>query len=195
MISPTAEPMWSDTVVGLASPAVEAAAAVTEGRTIFRVWSRAGVPDSRQFPFTDAAIAARSTWDPEDNFAIRCEPEGMPRIMTNPHPFEFVDQGTSIALRSELYDLTRTIHLSGGAVSDDQPATPLGYSVGRWDGDTLVVSTTRVNWPYFDNIGTPQSEAVSYVERFTPSEGGNRLDYQLIITDPAAFTGSALYER
>lgn len=196
LISPTANPMWSEAVIGLPGSAADTSVAVAEGRTIFRVWSRAaGVADTRQFPFTTAAVAARSAWDPEDNFAIRCEPEGMPRIMTNPHPFEFVDQGTTIALRSELYDLTRTIHLTEGAVSEDQPATPLGYSVGRWEGNTLVVSTTHVNWPYFDNMGTPQSEAVEYVERFTPSEDQSRLDYRLTIADPATFTEPAIYER
>ena len=144
LISPTADPLWSETVVGLPGSAVSTSVTAAEGQTIFRVWSRApGVADTRQFPFTAAAIAGRSAWDPEDNFAIRCEPEGMPRIMTNPHPFEFVDQGARIALRSELYDLTRTIHMDEAAVPADEPATPLGYSVGRWEGNTLVVSTSE----------------------------------------------------
>jgi len=196
MISPTAEPLWSETVIGRSTSADSTSVTATEGRSIFRVWSRAaGVADTRHFPFTAAAIAARSTWDPDDNFAIRCEPEGMPRIMTNPHPFEFVDQGARVALRSELYDVTRTIHIDDAASPADQPATPLGYSVGRWEGNTLVVSTTRANWPYFDNRGTPQSEAVEYDERFTPSDDQNRLDYRLTITDPATFSEPAIYER
>ena len=196
MISPTADPLWSATVIGRSS-VFDTSVAVTERRAIFRAWSGVGVrvEETRHFPVTAAAIAARSAWDPEDNFAIRCEPEGMPRIMTNPHPFEFVDQGTRIALRSELYDLTRTIRMDEAAVPDDQPATPLGYSVGRWESNTLVVTTTRVNWPYFDNIGTPQSEAVEYIERFTLSEDQSRLDYRLTITDPATFTEPAIYER
>jgi len=197
MISPTANPLWSETVVGLVDSVSEISGAASEDRSIFRVWSRAGagVADTRQFPFTASAVAARSTWDPEDNFAIRCEPEGMPRLMTNPHPFEFVDQGETIALKSELYDLTRTIHIDAAAVADDQSATPLGYSVGRWEGNTLVVTTTRVNWPYFDNRGTPQSEAVEFVERFALSEDQSRLNYQLTITDPGTFSEPAIYER
>ena len=194
LISPTAEPLWSETFVGR-SGAADAASADAAGRSIFRVWSRApGVADRRHFPFTEAAVAARGAWNPDDNFAVRCEPEGMPRIMTNPHPFEFVDRGSTLALRSELYDLTRTIHMDQ-TVPEDQPATPLGYSVGRWEGGTLVVETTRVSWPYFDNIGTPQSDSVSYVERFTPGEDGRRLNYRLVVTDPATFTEPAVYER
>lgn len=195
MISPTATPLWSDRVVGRPGPAADATVAADDERTIFRVWSRAdGVADKRLFPFTAAAVAARSAWDPDENFATRCEPEGMPRIMTNPHPFEFIDEG-AIALRSELYDLTRIIHMDDTAAPADPSPTPLGYSVGRWEGDTLVVSTTGVNWPYFDNRGTPQSAAAQYVERFTVSENGDRLDYRLTITDPATFTEPAVYER
>ena len=62
-------------------------------------------------PFTGAAVAARDQWDPDDNFTTRCEQEGMPRIMTNPHPFEFVEEGERIVVNSELYDIVRTIHM------------------------------------------------------------------------------------
>ena len=93
----------------------------------------------------------------------RCEPEGMPRIMRNPPPFEFVDHGSEISLASELYDLVRTIHMSS-APPPDAPASPLGYSTGRWEGDTLIVTTTQINWPYFDNIGTPQSARVAIMK-------------------------------
>ena len=165
---------------------------VAENNGIFRVWS---VPRpsgrSLHFPFTEAAIAARASWNMLDNFAIRCEPEGMPRIMINPHPFEFADQGNEISLRTELYDIVRTIHTDGSPPSADQPLSHLGYSVGTWEGDTLVVTTTHINWPYFDNIGTPQSEDVLMVERYALSEDQSRLNYLITITDPGTFTESA----
>jgi len=197
MISPTAEPMWSERIVGRpAGEVAEAAVANAGGASIFRVWSAAaGVRDTRRFSFTAAAIAARAGFDPDDNFAARCEPEGMPRIMTNPHPFEFVDRGDTVALRSELYDLTRTIHMDPSTTPNFIAPTPLGYSVGRWEGKTLVVSTSRVSWPYFDNVGTPQTVEATYVERFTPSDDGERLAYRLTITDPTVFSEPAVYER
>ena len=58
-----------------------------------------------------------------------------------------------------------------------------------------MVTTTRINWPYFDNIGSPQSEAVEIVEQFTVSEDQTRLDYQFAVTDPATFAEPAVYER
>ena len=198
LIEPTAEPVWSAAVVGRLVASVEPSDIGGEGRSIFRVWSTEAAArgwGTRHFPFTEAAIAARDKWDRDDNFAIRCEPEGMPRIMTNPHPFEFVDRGTTIELRSELYDLTRIIQMESAADPAKQPPGPLGYSVGRWDGDTLIVTTSRVNWPYFDTMGTPQSDAVTYEERFWLSENPGRLDYRLTIEDPATFTETAHYER
>ena len=126
-----------------------------------------------------------------DNFAIRCEAEGMPRIMINPHPFEFTDLGSEITLRTELYDIVRTIHTDGSSPNADQALSHLGYSVGTWEGDTFVVMTTHINWPFFDNIVTPQSEDVQMVERYTLSEDQSRLNYVITITDPSTFTEPA----
>jgi hypothetical protein len=170
---------------------------VAENRGIFRVWSGIAnfVGQQENFPFTEAAIAARAQWNPVDNFATRCEAEGMPRIMRNPHPFEFVNQGTDIVIRSELYDLVRVVHMDQTAPPIGTPASPLGYSLGHLDGNTLIVTTTGVDWPYFDNIGTPQSPAVRMVERFTLSRDQSRLDYHLPVIDPGTFRESATYAR
>ena len=70
----------------------------------------------------------------------------------------------------------------------DQPYTPLGYSAGRWDGDALVITTTHIDWPYFELyglVGVPQSRAMRIVERFTPRDGGATLQYDWTATDPA----------
>jgi len=165
---------------------------LAENKGIFRVWS---TPRERSrvthLPFTAAAIAARGAWDPLDNFATRCEQEGMPRIMLNPHPFEFVDRGDEITLRTELYDIERVIHMDRSAPPPGQPSSHLGYSVGTWDGGSLVVETTLIDWPFFDNAGTPQSEQVEILEQFTPSSDQGRLDFHITITDPETFTEPA----
>ena len=119
----------------------------------------------------------------------------MPRLMMNPHPFEFVDEGERIRLRSELYDIDRIIHMDATLAPEDVAPSSLGFSVGRWDEATLVVGTTRVNWPWLDNSGTPQSRAVEFEERFTVSADQTRLDYQLTVADPATFTEPAVYDR
>lgn len=88
----------------------------------------------------------------------------------------------------EEFDTVRTIHMNAG--SGSRPATPslLGYSVGRWEGPTLVVTTTGVSWRHFDQVGVPLGTAATIVERFTPTPDGSRLDYEMTVTDPATFT-------
>jgi hypothetical protein len=195
-----AGPFWGGEFIGRPDPALVDTTpvdAATENRGIFRVWSMApnGVGQRTSFTFTDAAVAARAEWDPLNNFAENCQPEGMPRIMRNPHPFEFIDNGSEIEMVSELYDLMRILHMNLEAPPADVEPSPLGYSTGRWDGDTLAVTTTHINWPYFDNIGTPQSEDVQMHETFTLSDDQTRLDYRLTVTDPGTFSEPAVYER
>ncbi len=106
---------------------------------------------------------------------------------------EFVDQGDTILMRIEEYDLVRTIHMDG--VPPENSPSLLGQSVGQWDGSTLVVTTTQVDWPHFNQMGVFQTPDVEIVERFTPSEDGSRLEYQLVVTDPAVFTEPPVIEK
>ncbi len=170
--------------------------AAAESRGIFRVWSApGGVAAERHYPFTAAAVDARATWDVLDNFVMRCEQPGMAFAMTAPWPFEFIDRGDELIVRGSAWDVTRIIHMDGSEGSDAQATSHFGYSTGHWEGNTLVVETTQMDWPYFDDIGTPLSEAAKIVERFTLSEDQSRLDQQMTTTDPATFTESATYER
>jgi hypothetical protein len=141
------------------------------------------------YPLTEAAIAAVQRFNPvTDNPTRNCAPKGMPTIMEQPYPMEFVDSGSEIVLRIEEYDTVRTIHLDQDEAPAETQASPLGYSVGRWDGTTLVVNTSQTSWPWFSQGGIPQSRDSRLIERFTPSEAGSRLDYELVITDPANFS-------
>jgi hypothetical protein len=181
-------PRFSDEAILVTAAEETVVDAASEDKGIFRVWSSPrGVYWGQQMakqPFTAAAIAARDSYDMLDNFATRCEGEGMPRIMVNPHSFEFIDHGDEISLLTELYDTERIIHMGEADVPADAPASKLGYSVGVWEDDTLVVTTARVNWPFFDNRGSGQSDAVRIVERFTLSDDQARLDFETTVTDP-----------
>jgi hypothetical protein len=195
----TAAPAYFTGAEGLVRGVERLVDAQRENRGIFRVWSvpipnPVGAATLRTLPFTPEAVAARASFDPLDNFATRCEPEGMPRIMFNPHPFELVDRGDTILLRAELYDTERVIHMNRTALPDGEPHSRLGYSLGRWEGGSLVVTTTNVDWPFFDNAGTPQSTAVEIVERYTLSEDQARLSLHVTVTDPTTFTAPAKIE-
>ena len=90
---------------------------------------------------------------------------------------------------AHLASLLGVLDGSGDAADpESQPPSHLGYSVGRWDGNTLIVETSRIDYPFFDDRGTPMSEAVEIVERFTLSEDEASLDWTAVVTDPLTFT-------
>jgi hypothetical protein len=165
---------------------------------IFRVWSTnieerpssGGRMLRGRLPLTEAAQAKRAEYDTEDVALLGCTEWSMPRLMSNPLPMEFVQEGNVILQRFEENDNLRRIHM--GAVSAERPGAylMLGYSTGRWDGSTLVVTTTHVTPDRLDNAGTPFSPDMQLVERFAPTEDGSRLNYTLTVTDPATFTES-----
>jgi hypothetical protein len=169
---------------------------------LFRVWSHTRViarlfpevtdasVDINAYPLTPAARSQLAEFDRStDNPTANCVPKGMPTIMEAPYPIEFVrrDDG-DILLKLEEYDLTRHIDMNREVPRELTAPAPLGDSVGRWDGATLVVTTTRISWPFFSQLGIRQSPAVEVVERFTPTPDGSRLDYEMTVTDAATFT-------
>ena len=113
----------------------------------------------------------------------------MPTVMEQPYPMVVTDHGATIELALEEYDTRRTVHMDAAGIAAGANARPslLGYSTGRWDGGTLVVTTTKSSWGHFDSVGIPLTTAAVMVERFTPSAGGARLDYVLTVTDAATF--------
>jgi len=196
-IQPGAEPYWSDEVPALAAPAFDEAdvrAAEGSANGIFRVWSRdVGIRLVLEdgYPLTESARAAQEAYDPvADNPIPGCTPKGMPMIMTNPYPFEFVDRGDEIHLRIEEYDLLRVIQMqpeTDEPESSEPVPSPLGHSVGRWEDGDLVVTTTHINFMHFGS-GIALSADVELLERFTLSADERRLDYTLTVTDPETFT-------
>ena len=193
VLGPGTKPRWQATAIGSRSTWFEGGTAANTAAGIFRVWStKFGEPGGlwrRDYPLTESARKARASFNPlTDTVAPGCRPKGMPTIMEQPYPMEFVSKGNTILLRMEEYDTVRTIDMASGANVDSLPKTLLGRSKGRWEGDTLVVTTTRIDWPYLDPSGVPQGPSSAIVERFSPSSDGTRLSYTMTITDPATFT-------
>ncbi len=189
MMDHRSSPRWRDDAIGGQRLSTGAASA---SLGFFRVWTSDGQNydiGTDDFPFTDSARAARDGFDPvQNNPLYGCLPKGMPTIMQQPFPVEFIDRGDEIHLRIEEYDLLRVIHLDSAPDPSDPP-TILGDSVGRWEGETLVVTTTNIGWPYsFSQLGIPQSDTAELVERLTVVDDGGRLRYEVTSTDPATYT-------
>ncbi|HEY5623585.1 MAG TPA: DUF6152 family protein [Gammaproteobacteria bacterium] len=186
------EPRWSDAVVGTSGPS-----SAREGDTtvpelgLFRVWSSTSATPAyySSLNFDNNPLAARpravaaGMGQGQGTTATECAPKGMPSAMAAPYPMEFVRRGDDIVLRIEEYDAERVIHMTADGDADAQPSALLGYSTARWEGETLVVTTTQISSPSMGG-GIRISPAAELVERFTPSPDGSRLDYQIAISDP-----------
>ena len=182
----SSRPRWTDDTIG---EDLRGNVAAAPDLGLFRVWTSAGRLWNNSYPLTEFARTARAGWDPiADEPTANCAPKGMAFIMENPYPMEFVDEGDRILLYIEEYDLVRTIYLTPEAAPANPEPSLLGHSVGRWDGDVLVVETTHINYAHFDKTGIPQTEAVRNLERFRVNDEGSRLEYSVTITDPAIFT-------
>jgi len=170
---------------------------------LFRVWSQphrsAGTRSlegaiSIQLPFNEEALAKRGAWDPLDDPDMQCMPKGMPAVMITPHPFTFLQDGANIRILAHEYSVERTIHIDDAGDPEQQPRSPVGYSVGHWEDDTLVIETTDIDWNYFF-FGFGLGDSVEVVERLTLSEDQSRLDYSAVFTDSDTFTEPARIDR
>ena len=122
------------------------------------------------------------TRDPE----IKCYLPGVPRATYMPYPFQIAQSTDKIMIVYEFANAIRAIHL------DDVAPSPvdswMGHSVGRWEGDTLVVDVTDLNGrTWFDRAGNFHSEALHVIERYTPLSPYH-LSYEATIEDPKVFT-------
>ena len=191
---PGVEPHWASEHLGVSETWLADGAEGGAQQGIFRVWSTRFNGPGRfmglaAYPLTASAAAVQAAFDPlVDDPIGECTPKGMPWIMQQPYPVQFTRAGDDILFHIEEYDLVRTIHMDPQAL-DAQPAPALlGYSVGRWDGDDLVVHTRSVDWHHFNARGIPQSAQAQFEERFSLTDDGASLDYTITVTDPQTFT-------
>jgi hypothetical protein len=177
----------------------EISTAADDNLGIFRVWSTARMGQARgnRIVLTQRGLAARAAFDQARSFVVNCEPQGMPTVMNWVFPFEFTQADPDrIVLRNEYFDLERTIHMAPASPPEAVTPSLTGYSIGHWEdgGRTLVVETTKIDWPHYDTIGTPLTADVEIVERFTVGEDQSTLTYRQTVTDPAVFTEPAVHE-
>jgi hypothetical protein len=118
----------------------------------------------------------------------RCLPQGVPKINMAPVPFKIVQTDTLVVLVYEAFNLWRQVFLDGREFADDLNPSWMGYSTGRWQGDSLVVETRGLNGKqWLDHGGLPASDKLTVVERFRRPTIG-QLEIDVTITDPTYYT-------
>lgn len=156
-----------------------------------------GVVEGGAIPYQDWALeqkqanyASRMAADPfkltEGDPEAKCYMPGIPRATYQPFPFQVLQGGDRIGMVYEFANASRVIHMTNHR---EPPVDSwMGWSNGRWDGDTLVVDVTGFNGrTWFDRAGNFHSAALHVVERYTP-RGPDHLDYEVTIEDPEVFT-------
>jgi hypothetical protein len=148
-----------------------------------------GIVEGGEIPYQPWAAAKkkenfanRLTADPE----IKCYLPGVPRATYLPLPFQIIQGSKSIMIAYEYAGAVRNVPLTNPGSS---PApTWMGWSVGHWEGETLVVDLTSFNEDtWFDRAGDFHSDALHVVERYTP-RSPDILIYEATIEDPKVFT-------
>jgi hypothetical protein len=123
-----------------------------------------------------------------DDPPARCLPQGVPRLGGAPAPWKIVQTPDLIVIVYEAFNLWRQVFLDGRRLADDVQPTWLGYSTGRWDGDTLVVDTRGFNGQaWLDQVGKPSTERLHVIERYRRNDFGH-LEIEITIDDPGAYT-------
>lgn len=148
-----------------------------------------GIVEGGKIPYKPEAQAKREenrkNWldrDPE----VKCYLPGIPRATYMPFPFQIAQNANSFFIAYEYAGAVRDILFQdpGPAETDSW----MGQSVGRWEGDTLVVVTTGLNdQTWFDRSGTHHSNQLKVTERFTMMSP-NHIRYEATMEDPEVFT-------
>jgi len=148
-----------------------------------------GIVEGGPIPYKPEALqkkkenfAKRMNMDPE----IKCYIPGTPRAMYMPYPFQILQGTKHIMMVFEFAGALRTVYMA------DQTEAPadswMGWSNGKWEGETLVIDTTGFNdLSWFDRAGNFHSDQMRVVERITAIDR-DHLNYEATITDPNVFT-------
>jgi hypothetical protein len=167
-----------------------------DGKTDFSgIWQGGGpVGDIKQglapgetLPLLPAAKALMEKRQSQDDPEANCLPTGVPRIA--PYPWRIVQTPTHVFFLYEGNIHTyRQIFIDGRKFPDDIDPTWFGYSIGKIDGNVMTVETKGYNDKFwFDFLGTPHTELMTTVEKYTRTDYGN-LTIETTITDPGAYS-------
>jgi hypothetical protein len=149
------------------------------------VWSRTSSGmDKVSFDYTPKAQALVDAYSYLDDPALRCVSPGVVRVSGWPYPLEIVQTDDRVVILYEAFGEVRRIDLDGRAYPKDLPHRAMGYSLGHWEGSTLVVETEMLLPGFVDLAGQPLSENARVVERMSLSTDGQTLRSALTVYDP-----------
>jgi hypothetical protein len=133
-------------------------------------------------------VGPRAIPGEENSPSLKCDPDGPPKVLNHPNPFEIVQIPGRMFMFFEEQHIWRTIWADGRPLPKDPDPSYLGYAVGKWEGDTFVVDTIGFNdKDWADAYGNPRSEQTHLTERYRRLNR-DTLELQVTIDDPKSYT-------
>lgn len=142
-----------------------------------------------RFDASYPSLGPRDVPGKENDPILRCDPDGVPKILGSPHPFEIFMLPDRMLQIFEKHHDWREIWADGRELPKDPPQLSWnGYSVGKWEGDTFVVDSVGFNdTPWLDYYGDPHSAAMHLTEYYKRLDH-DTLSISVTIDDPKAYT-------
>jgi hypothetical protein len=136
-------------------------------------------------PFTAEGRALFAKTDHYQDPALRCRALGLPRLFGSPYNMDIVDAGTHYLLIHVEHNTPRHVWMDGRRPTEATQPSSLGFSVGRWEGDVLVIETTHLLPGWLDGSGLPmKGEGTRIVERYELARDRLSMDRVMTIYDP-----------
>jgi hypothetical protein len=139
-------------------------------------------------PWAAALYQERIDNNGKDHPGVRCLPSGIPEKSNIPDGLKVVQTPDVLIFLYESRTIYRQVFTDGRSLPKDAQPTWMGYSIGRWEGDTFIVETIGQNGKtWLDMRGLPGTEALRVIEKYTRPTIG-RIDIDVTIDDPKAYT-------
>jgi hypothetical protein len=163
------------------------------------IWSttrRANVTDKSiagyvaELPYTTWGKRQFDIYDPNKNgdYAGSCLPFGFSRSLYGPHPTQIIQDNDYLVFLFEQNTMFYTVPTDGRGFTPDLPASWFGESIGRWDGDTLIVETRNMNgYTRIDTIGHPLSKEAKITQTYKRTNFGT-IEHTFTVDDPKSYT-------
>lgn len=148
--------------------------------------ARGGSGDARP-ALTPRAQADAEAFDPLEDPVIRCVPPGFPRTGAGVYPWGIVQTDAMIVFLYEAFGMVRRIYMDGRKPPEYFPPGLMGFSVGHWEGDELVVRTTHYAPGLLTGSGIRQYGDLVVDERYSLVDEGRRFVGEVVITAPQTF--------
>jgi hypothetical protein len=141
-------------------------------------------------PYTDLGLKRWIEYDPVKNgdYAGSCLPFGMSRNINSPHGMQIIHHPDALAFLFEQNTWFHWVPLNGMKWPDDMPESWNGLSTGHWEGDTLVIETSKFNgYTKLDTAGHPHSKDVKFINTFLRKDS-NTMEHTVTVIDPKMYT-------